>query len=166
MDKWGRALSVIQQGMLRNNPGHVKDNVNKATDVLNGMINTHKCLLESGVEFQKRLESYPTSKRMGIFRRPRSASLGDTPKKLTKGEKRVAPSPPEDQIAKKGKGSTSPTCAAATRGQTPQNDGKWQLVEKKKKKDRKKRFLCPLHRTLKRKGSCRGALRPPGRATL
>ena len=29
----------------------------------------------------------------------------DTPKKLTKGEKRVAPSPPEDRIPKKGKGS-------------------------------------------------------------
>ena len=68
---------------------------------------------------------------MGIFPRPRSASLGDTPKKLTKGEKRVAPSPPEDRLAKKGKGGTSPTYAAAARGQTPQNDEQWQLVERK-----------------------------------
>ena len=37
MEKLGRALSVIQQGMLRNNPGHVKDSVTSA----------HKCLLES-----------------------------------------------------------------------------------------------------------------------
>ena len=94
MEILARALSVIQQGMLRNNPGHVEDSVNEATEVLSRMLNTHKCLLESGVEFQKWLKSNAASKRMGIFRRPRSASLGDTPKKLTKGEKRVAPSSP------------------------------------------------------------------------
>ena len=119
--------------MLRNNPGHVKDIVNKATEVLSGMLNTHKCLLESRVEFQNRLESHPASKRMGIFRRLRSASLGDTPKKLKKGEKRVASSPPKDRLPKKWKGGTSPTYAVATRGQTLQKDGEWQLVEKKKK---------------------------------
>ena len=54
--KMARALSVIQQGMLRNNPGHVKDSVNEATEVLSGKLNTHKCLLESGVEIEKRLE--------------------------------------------------------------------------------------------------------------
>ena len=132
LEKLARALSVIQQGMLRNNPGHVKDSVSEATKVLSGMLNTHKCLLESGVEIQKRLESHPVSKRMGIFRRRHSASLGNTPKKLSKGEKRVAPSPPEVRILKKGKGSTSPSCAAATRGQTRQKDGEWQLVGKKK----------------------------------
>ena len=116
MEMLARALIVIQKGMLRNNPGHVKDSVCEATEVLSGMLNIHKCLLESGVEIQKRLESHPASKRMGIFRRPRSASLGDTPKKLTKGEKRLAPSPPEERIPKKGKGSTSPSYAAATRG--------------------------------------------------
>ena len=41
---------------------------------------------------------------------------GSTPKKLIKGEKRVAPSPPEDRIPKKGKGSSSPTYAAAYSG--------------------------------------------------
>ena len=138
MEKLVRALSVIQQGMLGNNPGHVKENVNEATEVLSGMLNTHTCLLESGVEFHKRLESHPASKRMGIFRRLRSASLGDTPKKLTKGEKRNAPSFPEDRLPKKGKGSKSPIYAAATRGQNPQKDREWQLVEKKKKKDFKK----------------------------
>ena len=163
MEKLARALSVIHQGMLRNNPGHVKDSVNEATEVLNGMRNTHTCLLESGVQFQKRLESQPASNRMGIFRRLRSASLGVTPKKLTKGEKRVAPSPPEDRIPKKGKGSSSPTYAAVTRGQIPQKDGEWQLVEKKKKrrKRRKKRY-----RNLEPRQSCRGALRLLGRATL
>ena len=33
----------------------------------------------------------------------------------------------------KEKGGTSPTYAAATRGQTTQKDGEWQLVEKKKR---------------------------------
>ena len=32
MEKLARALSVIQQGMLRNNPGFVKDSVNEATE--------------------------------------------------------------------------------------------------------------------------------------
>ena len=53
MERLARALSVIQQGMLRNNPGFVKDSVNEGTEVLSGMLNTHKCLLESGVEIQK-----------------------------------------------------------------------------------------------------------------
>ena len=118
--------------MLINNPGHVKDRVSKATEVFSGMLNTHKCLLESGVKFQKRLESHLASKRIGIFRRPRSASLGDTPKKLTKGENRVPPSPPEEHIPKKGKGSTSPSYAVTTRGQSPQKERK-----KKKKKEEK-----------------------------
>ena len=75
---------------------------------------------------------------MGIFRKPRSPSLGDTPKKLTKRLKGVAPSSPEDRISKKGKGSTSPTYTVATGGQTPQKDGEWQLVEKIKRKQKKK----------------------------
>ena len=53
MEKLARAFSVIQQGMLRNNPCHIKDSINVATEVLSGMLNTHKCLLESGVEFQR-----------------------------------------------------------------------------------------------------------------
>ena len=50
-----RALSIIQQGMLRNNPRHVADSVNEATDVLDEMHNTHKCLLESGVKMLKKI---------------------------------------------------------------------------------------------------------------
>ena len=56
IERLARALSVIRQGMLRNNPGFVKDSVNEATEVLSGMLNIHKCLLESGVEIQKKLE--------------------------------------------------------------------------------------------------------------
>ena len=40
MEVLTRALSVIKQGMLRNKPGHVKDSVNEATEVLSGMLNT------------------------------------------------------------------------------------------------------------------------------
>ena len=136
MEVFARALNVIQQSMLRNNPGHVNNSVNKATEVLSVMFNTHKCLLESGVEIHKKLESHPAAKKTGIFRRLRSASLGDTPKKLTKGKKRVAPSPPEDRLPKNGKAGISPTYAAATRGQSPKKDEEWQLVEKKKMKEK------------------------------
>ena len=34
MEKLARALSVIQQGMLRNIPGHVKDSVNEVLIVI------------------------------------------------------------------------------------------------------------------------------------
>ena len=51
----GSQCNPAEQGMLRNNPGHVKDSVNEASEVLSGMLNTHKCLLESGVEIQKKL---------------------------------------------------------------------------------------------------------------
>ena len=33
MEKLARALSVTHQGMLRNNPGHVKDSVNEDSEV-------------------------------------------------------------------------------------------------------------------------------------
>ena len=69
MEKLARALSVIQKGMLRNNPGFVKDSVNEAAEVLGGMLNTHRCLLESGVELQKRLETHPASKKMAACHR-------------------------------------------------------------------------------------------------
>ena len=104
-----RALSVIQQGMLRNNPVFVEDSVNEATEVLSGMLSTHKCLQESGVEIQKRLESHPATKKMGIIRRPRSASLRDIPKNQDKGEKRTAPSPHQEKTPKRGKYGQSPS---------------------------------------------------------
>ena len=88
---------------------------------------------------------------MGVFRRLRYASLGDTPKKPTKGEKRVAPSPPEDWLPKEGKGGISQSYAAATRGQTPKKDGEWQLVENKKEK-KKKEVSVPSAQEPKTKG--------------
>ena len=41
MEVLAMALSVMQQGMLRSNPGHVKDSVNEATGVFSGILNTH-----------------------------------------------------------------------------------------------------------------------------
>ena len=120
--------------MLKNNPDFVKDSVNEAAEVLSGMLNTHRCLLESGIELQKRLETHPVSKKMGIFRRPRSASLGDTPKLQNKGEKRAAPSPPQERTPKRRKGGPSPSYAQVAKSQAPMKDGDWQVVAKKKEK--------------------------------
>ena len=107
---------------------------------------------------------YPASKRMGIFQRRRTASLEDTPKKLTKGEKRVAPSPPGERIPKKGKGSTSHSYAAATRGQTPQEDGEWQLVETKKNKKKKGREVSAQEPKEKKKVPLRSPAASSGEA--
>ena len=126
MEKLVRALSVIQQGMLRNNPGFVEDSVNEATEVLN----THKCLLESGVKIQKKMESHPAMKKLGIFQRLRSVSLGDTPKNQAKREKRTAPSPPLEKTPKRGKGGTSPSYAAVATSQPPNKEGDWHVVTK------------------------------------
>ena len=64
--------------------------LNVIQEVLDSFFNTHKCLLKSGVEIQKRLESHPTSRKMGIFRRHRPASMVVTPKIESKVEKREA----------------------------------------------------------------------------
>ena len=142
MDKLARALSVIQKSMLRNNPRFAKDSVNEAAEVMGGMLNTHRCLLESGVELQKRLETDPASKKMGIFRRPRSASLGDTPKPHSKDEKMAAPSPPQERTPKRGMVSPSPSYAQVAKSQAPIKEGDWQVVAKKKKNKEKERIEC------------------------
>ena len=171
MEKLARALSVIQQGMLRNNPGHVKDSVSEATEVLSGMLTTHKCLLESGVEIQKRPESHPASKRMGIFRRPSSASLGDTPKKLTKG-RRGFPLLPRGANPKERKGQH---IALLCRGhQRPDPTKGWGMAaggkkEEKKKKNKKKKereVPAPSAQEPKENERCHGAPQPPGLAAL
>ena len=168
MEKLARALSVIQQGMLRNNPGDVKDNVNEASEVLSGMLNTHKCLLESGVEIQKKLESHPASKKMGIFRRLRSASLGDTLKKLTKG-RRDLPPPLQGSAPQEREGRHIAIVRLGHQRPGPTKGWGMAAVQKEKtekKRKRRKRFLYLLRRNLKQRGGCRGALRLPGRVTL
>ena len=54
-----RRLGLRELGQDFGSPGHVKDSVNEVIEVLSRMLNTHKCLLESGVEIQKKLESHP-----------------------------------------------------------------------------------------------------------
>ena len=149
--------------MLRNNPGHVKDSVNEATEVLSGMLNTLKCLLESGVETQKKLESH--LKKDGYHPETALCVFGRYPKKADEGEKRVATSPPEDRLPKKGKSGTSPSYAVATRGQTQRRDGEWQLVENKKmkkKEKKKKEVTVPSAQEPKAKGKTprRSSLHP------
>ena len=62
-EKLARALSGIQQGMLRNNPRYGTNSVNEANEVLGGMLNPHKCLLESGVKIQKTMEPHPARRK-------------------------------------------------------------------------------------------------------
>ena len=87
--------------------------------MLGGMLHTHKCLLESGIKIQKRLESHPVTKNMGTFRIPRSASLGDIPKNQAKGEKRAAPSPLRKKTPKRGMWPVTLGCSG---GQEPGPD--------------------------------------------
>ena len=126
MKKLARALSVVQQGMLRNNPGFVKDSVNE-------------CLLESGVKIQTKMESHPAMKKLGIFQRPRSVSLGDTPKNQAKGEKRSAPSHRLEKTPKRGKSGSSPSYAEVAKSQPPNKEGDWHVVMKKRKKRKRKK---------------------------
>ena len=125
--------------MRQNTPVTIKTSVREAAEVLDILLNTYKCILQSEVEIQKRLEFHPAFRKMVFFRRPRPASLWDTPKTQSKGEKREAPSPPEERIAKKGQGSSSPSYSVAARSQGSNEIGEWQLVKKReKKKDQKK----------------------------
>ena len=94
------------------------------------------------------MESHPAIKKLGIFQRPRSASLGDPPKKQAKGEKRSAPSLPLEKTPKslvvkwvtpKGKGGSSPSYAQVAKSQPRNKEGDWQVVMKKGKKVIKKK---------------------------
>ena len=123
------------------------------------------------------MESHPAMKKLGIFQRPRSASLGDTPKNQVKEEKRSAPSPPLEKTPKRGKGGSSPSYAEVATSQPPNEEGDWHVVTKKikkmkKKKEKKKKIKRREgRRTLRKKRRglppdlCRSAPRPPGRAT-
>ena len=67
MERLGMALKVIQDGMRQNTPTTVKTSVGEAAEVLGSLFNTHECLMKSGVEIQKRLESHPATKKMRIL---------------------------------------------------------------------------------------------------
>ena len=98
--------------------------------------------------------SEPATKNMGIFRRPRSASLGDIPQNPAKGEKRAVPSSPQEQTPKRGKGGPSPSYAQVAKSHAPNEEGDWKEVtrktrkKKKKKRRRRRRTLCKKRREL------------------
>ena len=91
MERLSMALKVIQDGMRQNTPTTVKKNVGGAAEVLGSLLNTQECLMKSGLEIQKRLESHPATKKIRIFQRPRSATLGDTPKSHAKRDQESGP---------------------------------------------------------------------------
>ena len=105
-------------------------------------------------ENPKKMESHPTMKKLGIFQRPRSASLrDDTPRKQAKGEKRSARSPPLEKTPKRGKGGSSSSYSQMATSQPPNEEGDWHVVTKKRKKKQKRkkgrrRTLCKKHREL------------------
>ena len=115
MEKLDLTLKII---CLPEHPSYNQTSIEEALEVSDSLLNTHKFLSRSGVKIQKRLESYPASRKMGIFRRPRSASLGCVPKTVEGGEEGSALSP-EERMTKKGKGRKSPSYSEATRSQTP-----------------------------------------------
>ena len=67
-EKLGMALKVIQDGTRQDTPTTVKTSVGEAAEVLGSLFNTHECLMKSGVEIQKRLESHPATKKWGSSR--------------------------------------------------------------------------------------------------
>ena len=115
------STSICSRNML--DDVTVKWSVRETAEVLGSLLNTHKCLMQSGAEIQKRLKFHPTSRKMEIFRRPSSVSLGNTPETQFRGKNREAPFSPGERIAKKGKGSTSASYSEATRSQTPKEVG-------------------------------------------
>ena len=123
MERLSMALKGIQDWMRQNTPTTVKTSVGEATEVLGSLLNAYECLMKSGLEIQKRLESHPATKKMRIFQRPRSASLGDTPKSQAKGEKRAALSPHQEKTSKRRKGGPSPLYAQVTKSQAPNKEG-------------------------------------------
>ena len=81
----------------------------------------------------------PRVKKDGYLPETALCVSGRYPKKLTKGEKRVAPSLPEDQLSKKGKHIAILRCGH----QMPDPTKGWGMAAGAKEKKRKKGDLCP-----------------------
>ena len=65
MEKLGLALKIIPDGKLWNTPFTVKSSVGEAAEVLGSLPNTHKSLMQSEVEIQKRLEELAVKRALG-----------------------------------------------------------------------------------------------------
>ena len=68
MERLSMALKLIQDRMRQNTPTTVKTSIGEAAEVLGSLFNTHECLMKSGVEIQKRLESHSPRKKWGSSR--------------------------------------------------------------------------------------------------
>ena len=137
MEKLARALSVIQKGMLRNNPGFVKDSVNEAAEVLGGMLNTHRCLLESGVELQKKLERPTPPRKKWVSSGDRALRLWETPQKRRQKVRSGQPPPPlRKELLRGGKAARHRRMQRwpRARPQLKMGTGKWSPKRKKRKK--------------------------------
>ena len=74
-----QVIQVIQDGMRQNTPITVKTSVGEATEALDSLLNTHKCLLQSGVEINKTLEFHSTSRKIGNFPKTQVSISGRYP---------------------------------------------------------------------------------------
>ena len=72
VEKLGKVLRIIQDGILKNNPDTVNTCYRKPPQ-------HSQALVASGVEIQKMLESYPTIRKNSVPHKPRLVSLDSTP---------------------------------------------------------------------------------------
>ena len=117
IEKLGRARKGIQERMLNSSPGDINSSFGEANSVFSSLPSTHKCLVESGMEIEKRLDSHPAFRKAVLLQRPE-----------------------KERIHKKGKSSTSPSYAESPRSQTPKVAGDWKLVGRKRERDKMKKL--------------------------
>ena len=141
----------------------MKDSVNEATEVLSATLNTQKCLLESGMEILGEAGIPPRLTKNGYL--PESALCVSVsyPWKADKGGEEGCPFSSRGSASQKREGWHSAILRCGH--QRPDHTKGWGMAAGAKEKKRKK-FPCLPRRILKQRGSCQGALRPPGRATL
>ena len=96
-------------------------------------------LIRKRGENPKKMESHPTMKKLGIFQRPRSASLGGTPKNQVMGKKRSAPSPPLEKLLRGERVALRPLMPRwpRARPRIKKGTGMWSQRKERKKKEKK-----------------------------
>ena len=87
MKKLDRVLRVVQEIIIKNSPGSFKSRVGEANEVFSRLLNTHKCLVEGGMEILKRVDAVLTFQKVVLSQR--------TPTGLTgRNRQKEAPPPP------------------------------------------------------------------------
>ena len=104
MEKLARALSVIQQGVLRNNPRHVTDSVNKANQVLGGTLNTHRMPSGKRGENPKKNGISPRHEKIGDLSETAFGVSGRYPKKPGEGRRKICSLSPSVKNSQERKG--------------------------------------------------------------